>query len=66
MSRATRKQAACVHPPRHVHPTIDARYEVCDLCHTIRVAPIPAPWIVAYDEAQPAPPPPPLFAGYEG
>lgn len=60
-----KKQAACPHPARHVHPTIDARYETCDLCHIIGRAPILPPWIVAHDEAQPAPPPPPLFQGYE-
>lgn len=53
--RARKKQAACPHPSRHVHPTIDARFETCDLCHVIQRAPINPPWIIAYDEAQPTP-----------
>ena len=59
-----KKQAACPHPSRHVHPAIDARYETCDLCHIIARAPINPPWFIAYDEAQPQPKAPPLF-GYE-
>ena len=65
-ARARKKERACPHPSRHVHAAIDARFETCDLCHFIGVAPINAPWITAWDEAQPVPPPPPLFAGYEG
>ncbi len=62
---ALRKQRACPHPTRHVHATIDPRWETCDLCHVISRAPLNAPWIIAYDEAQTTPPPPPLFVGYE-
>lgn len=53
--RARKKQAACPHPSRHVHPTYDPRWEVCDLCHFVARAPINAPWIAAYDATQPAP-----------
>lgn len=63
-TRLTKKQATCVHPVRHVHVTIDERFETCDLCHVIRRAPVLAPWIAEYDAAQPTPPPPPLFADY--
>ena len=56
-----KKQTACVHPPAHQQPTIDYRYEVCALCHTVHPAPVPAPWIVAYDATQPPAPPPLLF-----
>lgn len=52
---ARKKQAACPHPARHVHPTIDARFDTCDLCHVIARAPLLPPWIIAHDEAQPAP-----------
>jgi len=61
----TKKQRECAHTPAHVRPTIDPRYEQCHACGIIRVAPIAAPWIIAYDEAQPEPAPPPLFAGYD-
>lgn len=54
---ATKKQANCAHPARHVHPTIDQRYEACALCGYVRPANIPAPWMTAYDEAHPAPAP---------
>lgn len=57
----TKKQRACPHPPAHVHPTYDDRYEICDLCHVIRPHPLPAPWIVEWDESQPAEQPPALF-----
>lgn len=58
---SARKKKPCIHPPAHVHPTYDPRWEICDLCHDIRPATVLAPWIIAHDEAQPAPPPPPLF-----
>lgn len=60
----TKKQRECAHPTTHVQLTIDERYESCRLCGLIRTAPIPAPWIVAYDAVQPTPPPPALFADY--
>jgi hypothetical protein len=44
-----------------MHPTFDPRWEACDLCHTARRAPLPAPWVVAHDAAQPAPIAPALF-----
>lgn len=56
------KQRACPHPPQHVHATYDDRWETCDLCHIIRPRPLPAPWIVAWDESQPREEPPALFA----
>ncbi len=61
-ARLTAKQRACTHPPQHVHPTYDDRWETCDLCHLIRPRPLPAPWIVEWDESQPAEPVPALFA----
>lgn len=61
-ARLTAKQRACAHPPQHVHPCYDDRWETCDLCHLIRPRPLPAPWIVEWDESQPAEPVPALFA----
>lgn len=58
----TAKQRACRHPFQHIAPCVDARWERCQLCGLIRVAPLPAPWILAHDAAQPIAPPPPLFA----
>jgi hypothetical protein len=60
-----RKQAECSHPARNVHPTFDPAYEICDLCSIIRPAGSAAPWVIAHDLAQPEPPIPPLFEGYE-
>lgn len=62
--RPTAKQRRCPHPSRkaiHVHPTFDDRYEICDLCHLIRVAPLPAPWMQLYDAAQESASAPDLF-----
>jgi hypothetical protein len=64
--RQLKKQAACPHPTHHVHSAIDPRWETCDLCHIVGRAPLNAPWIVAYDEEQPAPAPLQLFADYTG
>jgi hypothetical protein len=55
------RKPSCPHPARYVHATFDPRWEVCDLCHTPRRAPLPAPWVVAHDAAQPAPVAPELF-----
>lgn len=60
--RLTAKQRACPHPPANVHATYDERWETCDLCHIIRSRPLPAPWIVAWDESQPTDEPPTLSA----
>lgn len=59
---AIKKQKACPHPARHVHPAIDPRWETCDLCHIVAKAPINAPWITAWDNEQPAPKPLQLFS----
>lgn len=58
----TAAQRKCAHPARSVHPTIDPRWEQCGRCGLVRVAPIAAPWIIAYDAAQPAPEAPSLLA----
>jgi hypothetical protein len=58
----TKKQRLCVHPPQSVTTCMDDRWERCQLCGLIRPAPIPAPWILAHDAAQPQPAPPSLFA----
>lgn len=60
---AKRPKPPCPHPSQHVHPTFDARFETCDLCHITAPAPINAPWIMAHDAGLPAEEPPALFAG---
>lgn len=60
----TKKQRACPHPTQHVHQTLDARFDLCDLCGVIIPSHYVAPWIQAYDDAEAAATP--LFAwGYQ-
>lgn len=59
-TRPTMKQSKCKHPSGAILRGVDPRYEICSRCGITRIAPVPAAWIVAYDEANP-PAAPELF-----
>lgn len=62
-TRPTMKQSKCKHPAAALLRGVDSRYETCSRCGIVRIAPVPAPWLIAYDEANP-PEAPVLFPSY--
>ena len=60
-TRPTMKQFKCRHPSGALVRGIDPRFESCRICGFTRLAPVMAPWLIAYDEEHP-PVAPPLFA----
>ena len=60
-TRPTMKQFKCRHPSGALVRGIDPRFETCRACGFTRLAPVMAPWLIAYDEEHP-PVAPPLFA----
>ncbi len=62
-TRPTMKQAKCRHPSGALVRGVDARFEICSRCGLARVAPVLAPWLIAYDEENP-PAPPVLFPSF--
>jgi hypothetical protein len=63
-TRPTMKQAKCKHPSGSMVRGIDPRFETCRTCGLTRMAPVMAPWLIAYDAENP-PTAPALFAGME-
>ena len=63
-TRPTMKQAKCKHPSGALIRGIDTRFETCRICGLTRMAPVMAPWLIAYDKENP-PKAPTLFAGIE-
>lgn len=64
MLRPSMKQARCKHPAASILRGVDPRFETCSRCGLARIAPVPAPWVIAYDEENP-PEAPILFPSFD-